>query len=246
MFIGIIVISGAIGIWKTSGSGKLPTNSTESKTTQNVPPPLPVFNKKMHSLDDPNSIWVVVNKLRPLKPTSYIPSDLISPNIALRLSAVSAEMQVRKITAEALAAMFSAAKSQDINLMLASGYRSYATQAAIYSTEVRNYGQATADKESARPGYSEHQTGLAADIESASRLCEIQTCFANLPEGKWLADHAYEFGFIVRYPSGAESIVGYKYEPWHMRYVGKDLAAEIHKTHQTLEEFFSLPAAPSY
>ena len=120
-------------------------------------------------------------------------------------------------------------------------------QVSVYNNEVKTYGQATADKQSARPGYSEHQTGLAVDLEPASRQCEVQDCFASTIEGKWLAVNAYLHGFIMRYPPGKEAVTGYKQESWHFRYIGKELAAEMKQQNiTTLEEFFGLPAAPNY
>ena len=101
-----------------------------------------------------------------------------------------------------------------------SGYRSYSQQASLYDSYVRQYGQATADTIAARPGYSEHQTGLAMDIGNASGICALQACFATMPAGKRAADHAAEHGFIIRYPAGSEATTGYTYEPWHLRYVG--------------------------
>jgi D-alanyl-D-alanine carboxypeptidase len=157
-------------------------------------------------------------------------------------------MYMRQDAAKALEQMAKAATSEvRLSLKIASAYRSYGNQASAYSSEVESYGQAVADKESARPGYSEHQTGWAADLAPASGNCSVQVCFANTPEAKWLAANAYRFGFVLRYPNGKTSITGYVYEPWHFRYVGKNLAAEMRaKNVQTLEEFFSLPSAPNY
>jgi D-alanyl-D-alanine carboxypeptidase len=205
------------------------------------------FNKQQYSKSDPNSIWVVVNKKRPLSPKEYAPSDLVIPNVPLRYGRESESMQLRKPAATALEAMVKDGDAAGMHLMLASGYRSYATQVNTYASEVNAYGQATADSESARPGYSEHQTGLAMDLEDAGQKCEVQDCFGSLPEGKWAATNAYKYGFIMRYPPNKEEITGYRYESWHFRYVGVALATELHKDHiETLEQFFGLPAAPDY
>jgi len=133
-------------------------------------------------------------------------------------------------------------------LNLQSGYRSYAFQSDLYNGYVRTQGLATADRQSARPGYSEHQTGLAADLGGTSAPgCNVAQCFANTIEGRWLADHAYEYGFIIRYPADKESITGYEYEPWHVRYVGVALAAEMHRRGiETLEEFFNVTGGTQY
>ena len=111
-----------------------------------------------------------------------------------------------------------------MNIIPVSGYRSYSQQASLYDSYVRQYGQATADTLAARPGFSEHQTGLAMDIGNASGVCALQACFATTPAGKWAAANAATYGFIIRYPAGAEAVTGYTYEPWHLRYVGRDLA----------------------
>ena len=131
--------------------------------------------------------------------------------------------------------------------MLASAYRSYTLQKALYKLYVQEQGKAVADTRSARPGYSEHQTGLAVDLEPLDRTCEVQSCFGQTDEGQWLAAHAHTFGFIIRYTEGHEKTTGYMYEPWHIRYVGKDLATKVHaKGNQTLEAFFKLGKAGTY
>jgi len=117
----------------------------------------------------------------------------------------------------------------------------------VYNNNVRQFGQNGADTQSARPGYSEHQTGLAVDLGSTNRTCEIADCFAGTREGEWLAANAHTYGFVLRYSLHAEKTVGYKYEPWHFRFVGRELANEIHKRdNEPLETFFGLPAASDY
>jgi D-alanyl-D-alanine carboxypeptidase len=99
----------------------------------------------------------------------------------------------------------------------------------------------------ARPGYSEHQTGLAADLSAAGQGCVIRVCFANTKAGKWLAANAWQYGFILRYPKGHTATTGYQFEPWHYRYVGVELSTQMHLTGvAVLEDFFGLPAAPKY
>ena len=190
-------------------------------------------------------MWVVVNKGRQL-PSDYVPAGLVVPTVPLRLSGSAAEMHVRSDTAAAMEKMFAAAKNEGINLMLASGYRSYATQVSVYNGYVSASGVDQADTFSARPGHSEHQTGLAADVEPTSRVCEVEQCFENTPEGKWLAANSYKYGFIIRYQKDTQALTGYEYEPWHVRYVGSDLSAQIHQTGQTLEQFFGLPNYSTY
>jgi zinc D-Ala-D-Ala carboxypeptidase len=205
------------------------------------------INKQTYSLTDPNSPWVVINKKRPLSPIDYTPADLTTPDIALRYAATNTAMQLRKEAASALGQMNQAALKESVHLKLYSGYRSYAYQKTVYASEVNSNGQGQADRESARPGYSEHQTGWAADLVGTNNACPTQQCFATTIEGKWLATNAYKYGFIVRYPQSKQSVTGYEYEPWHIRYVGTGLARDLHNQGiQTLEEFFKLPAAADY
>lgn len=127
-----------------------------------------------------------------------------------------------------------AASLAGFSLPLVSGYRSYSRQNTIYNNYVKNYGQASADTFSARPGHSEHQTGLAFDVG------KIDDNFGNTPEGIWLKDNAHYYGFIIRYPKGKEHITGYKYEPWHIRYLGISIATDIYNKGVTLEEYLGV------
>lgn len=128
------------------------------------------------------------------------------------------------------------AANQGINLKVVSGYRSYSTQNAIYNRYVNRDGVATADTYSARAGYSEHQSGFAADINS------LDQAFINTPEGKWLNENCYKYGFIIRYPHNKESLTGYMYEPWHIRYIGKNIAKKLYNNGSwlSLEEYLGI------
>jgi D-alanyl-D-alanine carboxypeptidase len=198
------------------------------------------------SIGSATSLWVIVNKLRPLNPINYTPPDLVTPSVPLRLGSKSTEMSMQREAAHALEAMFTAASKNGVQLNLQSGYRSYTEQVGLYNYYVKTQGQTAADEQSARAGYSEHQTGLTADIGTISGQCEVQQCFANTTEGEWVAANSYKYGFIIRYPQGKQAITGYEYEPWHLRYVGVTLATTLHSTGQTLEEHFNLPPAPDY
>jgi D-alanyl-D-alanine carboxypeptidase len=180
---------------------------------------------------------VVVNKHRQLNPAAYVPGQLVRvQGERLRAQAADAYKQFAK-----------AAKAAGVNILPISGYRSFSEQASLYDSYVRQYGQATADTLAARPGYSEHQTGLAMDIGNASGICALQACFANTPAGQWAAEHGWEYGFIIRYPAGAGATTGYTYEPWHLRYVGQAIAEDMQSTGiTTLEKYFGLEAAPDY
>lgn len=140
------------------------------------------------------------------------------------------------ITQSAFNKMNADAKSLGLNLWIASGYRSYWTQNTLYNNYVAADGKEEADTYSARPGHSEHQTGLAFDLNS------VESSFANTDEGKWVKDNCYRYGLIIRYPKGKENITGYMYEPWHLRYVGVELATKLYNNGDwiTLEEYFGV------
>ena len=132
------------------------------------------------------------------------------------------------------------AAKQGINLYIVSGFRSYSSQASIYNNYVARDGKAAADRYSARPGHSEHQTGLAFDVNSLSQS------FENTAEGRWLAANCHKYGFIIRYPKGKESVTGYMYEPWHIRYLGTSTAAAVHNSGLTLEEYLGINSYYTY
>lgn len=222
-----------------------PSSSEISKQVTDQNSEEPVFDKTKHSLADPASIWVVVNKQRPL-PQDYEPGQLVTPNVPLTGAVGTDNMSVSSVAAGPLEQLVAAAKTAGHSLVLVSGYRSYATQASVYNGYVNRDGQAVAETYSARPGYSEHQTGLVVDLGRADGTCQLDECFGATPEGQWLAAHAHEYGFIIRYEQGRQAVTGYDYEPWHIRYFGKELAAELHKQKTTPEEFFGLGAAATY
>lgn len=144
-------------------------------------------------------------------------------------------------TYNAFQSLVQAAATDGISLWNASGFRSYETQEQIYNNYVYTHGQTTADTFSARPGHSEHQTGMAIDVNNPS------DSFNGTPEAIWLKEHCVEYGFIIRYPEGKQEITGYKYEPWHIRYVGVEMAKKIRDegiargdANITLEEYFGI------
>lgn len=243
LVIGLLVAIAAVVFWMVIRSDPESAGRATQQAGTTAPP---AFDKKLHSLDTPTSPWVIANKRRPLNPTDFAPQTA-APNVPLRLPGTNPEMQVSRQIIPAVEQLFAAAKADGLDLMLASGYRSYQQQVVVYNAEVNRYGQEAADRESARPGHSEHQTGLAVDVEPITRQCEIQACFGDLPEGKWVAANAHKFGFIIRYSKDNEAVTGYNYEPWHIRYVGPELAAELYQQgNPPLETFFNLGAAPGY
>ncbi|OWA35184.1 peptidase M15 [Saccharibacillus sp. O16] len=185
---------------------------------------------------NPTSMQVVVNKQRYL-PDGYEPSDLVVPNVPFSFGGVIEKSHMRKEAADALEQLFAGAKEQGIDLYAVSGYRSYKRQKSIYDNNVATRGEAEAAKVSAAPGTSEHQTGLAMDVSALSVNNELEQSFGDTKEGQWLADHAQEYGFIVHYLKGKEEQTGYSYEPWHIRYVGKDLAKAVHDSGLSLDEY---------
>ncbi|BDZ45463.1 M15 family metallopeptidase [Naasia aerilata] len=208
-----------------------------------APVPTPTFDRTARSIDDPASVWVVVDKVRPVNPVDFVPPDLVDVPVAHTWDPL-----LRQEAAGAVVALFQAA-SDEAGLALASNsaYRSYSSQVSVYNDDVAANGQEFADTDTARPGYSEHQTGLAIDIGAESGYCSLDVCFAGTAEGQWLAANAWRFGFLLRYPADKVAITGYEFEPWHFRYIGPELAAELHNTGiTTLEEFFGLPPAPGY
>lgn len=134
----------------------------------------------------------------------------------------------------ALSEMIAAAAKDGINLWIASGFRSYSRQETLYNNYVARDGKAAADRYSARPGYSEHQTGLAFDLNS------LEQSFGETKEGKWIAENCWKYGFILRYPKNKEAKTGYMYEPWHVRYLGKDIAEKVFNSGLCLEEYLNI------
>ncbi len=235
--------SGA-GSGSEAGAGRStsPAPSTRPDPEPEADAAEPPFDRAAHSLDDPASIWVVSNKTRPLAPLDFAPADLSTPQGVENEFA----QPLREPAARAVETLIAAAGAAGHEVRVISAYRDYATQVALYDRYVARDGAAAADTYSARPGYSEHQTGLAVDLDDFG-ACYLDACFGETPAGAWLAEHAAEHGFVVRYPAGKQEVTGFTPEPWHFRYVGPELAEEMRRTGvTTLEEFFGLPAAPGY
>ncbi|MCQ1950427.1 MULTISPECIES: D-alanyl-D-alanine carboxypeptidase family protein [Arthrobacter] len=185
--------------------------------------------------EPPDSFTLVINKNRPLA-ADYVPADLTDAGGLL----------LRAEAAEAYARMVGDAAAEGVAVSPVSGYRSREEQSRLHASYTEKYGQEGADSLSARPGHSEHETGLAVDIGNPDGLCALETCFEGTAAGSWTAANAHRYGFLIRYPAGAEHITGYAYEPWHLRYVGPEVAGGVHDSGVTLEEFLGFPAAPNY
>jgi D-alanyl-D-alanine carboxypeptidase len=200
--------------------------------------PTTVTPSTVPSIDAPGTLWWLVNRDRPL-PDGYVPPDLVTPNVPLKPD--TGATQVTAATAAAFEAMLADAAAAGFQLQLNSGYRSYEQQQMLYDRFVQDYGAEVAAQRVAPPGTSEHQTGLAADVGLVG-LPDDQL-FGDTDASVWVADHAHEYGFIIRYPPDKAHITGYDNEPWHLRYVGLELAAELHASGLTMEEHFGLVPA---
>lgn len=187
-------------------------------------------------VNNPGDILVLVNKERNL-PADYIPENLVKPDIPFPFREDLPKKLLREEAARAIEALFAKAAADGLRLYGLSGYRSYERQEQIFTYKARKRGEEVANRTSARPGQSEHQTGLAMDVTSPGVNYRLNQSFGETKEGKWLVENAPDFGFIIRYPKGKEEITGYSYEPWHLRYVGVEAAREIAKLGITLEEY---------
>ena len=244
------VVGASIALSPREDSGPTPQASTPSPSATTTPTPsatptstpAPTFDSSAQSIDDPASYWVVVNKQRPLNPEGFYPADLRAPQVPYEA------YEQRADAATAIEQMFATfLQETGLEMESISGFRSYDSQVSIYNGWVNSLGQEQADLVSARPGHSEHQTGLAIDIGSIPAHCSLEECFSETTQAQWGAANAYRFGFILRYPADKTAITGYAYEPWHFRYVGVDLATDMNNQGiATLEEYFGLPAAPTY
>lgn len=189
-------------------------------------------------IQNPSNLLALVNKEYALD--EYKPTDLVRPNVPFVFGDQELEKAyLRKEAAVQLEEMFADAKSQGVLLTAISGYRSYEYQKMLLEREIAQFGEEKAVMAVAPPGQSEHQSGLAMDISSQSNNFQVNIEFADTKEGKWLAENAYKYGFILRYPEDKVSITNYQYEPWHFRYVGKDAAKVIHENDWSLEEYFN-------
>lgn len=184
---------------------------------------------------DPTDILILVNKYNK---APSVPLALVKPDVTPTRPELAENTYMRPEAAAALEELFAGAMEDEIILYATSGFRSYSTQKAIFERKLEKMSERAANASVAKPGYSEHQTGLAMDVEGHSSLGSgLVEDFGETPEGIWLAEHCHEYGFIIRYPKGKTDITGYIYEPWHIRYVGKEAAAEIAALDVTFEEY---------
>lgn len=182
---------------------------------------------------DDGDLLVVVNKYHAVS-NNYTPKNLVTIDDKY---GTWKNMQLKAEAYDAYVKLYNDAKAQGFDLKLCSTMRSYETQRTLYNNAVKNKGKEVANIRSAYPGRSEHHTGLAIDVTSASMGWGLKQDFADYPDGKWINEHCQEYGFIIRYPKGKTDITGYDYEPWHLRYVGVEAATYIMENDLTLEEY---------
>ncbi|MDD3172779.1 MAG: M15 family metallopeptidase [Herbinix sp.] len=187
---------------------------------------------------DPTSITVYVNKEHAL-PKDYKPDNLVTPNIRFDITYFDERTLMRPEASKALEKLFTAAEKAGYNLIGISGYRSFDRQYEIFTNNIATQGKEHTLMYSAVPGTSEHQTGLAIDVSASSLNNKLTDEFADTPEGIWLADNSYKYGFIIRYPKDKAEITGYAYEPWHIRYVGRGLSYYLYNNKLTLDEYYN-------
>jgi len=188
------------------------------------------FYKNIKKIKNPENILVLVNKNNKLS-KNYIPNDLEK----LNLKYANEDKYLKKEAKVAFEKLSEEARLRNYMIIATSTYRSYEYQEELYNHYVEIKGLEYADLCSARPGHSEHQTGLAVDVMGSNYDYDR---FEESIEFTWMRDNAHKFGFILRYPKGKELITGFKYEPWHYRYVGVEIATYLYQNNLTLEEYY--------
>lgn len=200
-------------------------------TYVNIGMDLPVYTDTIE-VSDPDSLLVLVNKYHYL-PDGYEPDDL-----GYVPGAYGNNVPMRDVIVEPFKELQAAALEEiDVEFMPTTAYRGYSFQSTLYNRYVSEDGVEAADTYSARPGYSEHQTGLSIDLRNTALSSDIRLTDDNY---EWLSNNAYRFGFIIRFPEDKTYITGYQFENWHIRYVGKDAAKIIYEEDLTLEEYIDL------
>ena len=193
------------------------------------------MDSKIIIIESPEIINALVNKKRCL-PNNYIPNDLVDVEVLHKVEKPESKM-LRKEASDALTELFMDAKSKGFEFWAVSGYRSYDRQVYLFNNYAKKHGEEDANRFSARPGQSEHQTGITMDVSIESLNYDLVEELGETPEGKWLEGNAHKFGFIIRYPKETEHITGYQYEPWHIRYLGKELASKVFESKLTYDEY---------
>lgn len=195
-------------------------------------------NTDVRTTDD-GSVMVLVNKTYGVS-EDYEPTDMVDVDGSL---STNQGLAVKREAYEAYLAMLKDARKEGLNFSICSAYRSYEVQKSIYEQSLETNGEEYTKTMFAYPGQSEHHTGYAIDVTSASMNWGLSQDFTDYPDGAWITEHCSQYGFIIRYPKGKEDITGYVYEPWHIRYVGIDAAREITEKGITFEEYLGVAQA---
>jgi D-alanyl-D-alanine carboxypeptidase len=243
-----VVVVGVFGILRLTGvaggGGDSPAaTTTSSTTTTTVPAPPACADGDVVVAEDPATAWatILVDTERAI-PESYVPGDL--ENISEAGFPFTPGMAMRGLVMDDLSAFREAAAANGTPLGIIAPFRSFAQQSGLFERRVGELGSAEAGSRVARPGHSEHQLGTALDVTDEGAT-DVDQSWGASPAGQWVASHAHEFGFLLSYPAGAEARTCYDFEPWHLRYVGRDLAAAVIDSGLTLREYLWAHARPS-
>ncbi|WP_252311525.1 D-alanyl-D-alanine carboxypeptidase family protein [Sinobaca sp. H24] len=221
-----------------SGASAEESQPSSEDTDEETKPEAPSLNEE-GVVEDPEAVDMIVNRDYHLS-SDYEPEDLIQADIRYASPGDDPKNLIREPAAAPLEQLFADAESTGHELYAISGYRSYERQDIIFTQNAERDGEEQANTYSAKPGESEHQSGLAMDVSSRTVGNQLNTDFGDTPEGRWIAENAHKYGFIVRYPEDKTDITGYQYEPWHLRYVGEELSEELYEENLTLEEYYGL------
>jgi D-alanyl-D-alanine carboxypeptidase len=251
--LGIVTLAASVGLWATWGSTRPPersalnarphalavtTTTTSATRLRAAPSPtLPACGHGDEPVEgDPRADWatIVVDTDHRLPP-DFAPDDLVEVTAA----GFAQLDRVRQFVIPDLAALRQAAEANGTPIVVVSAYRSYAYQEGLYQDQVERVGEEQARARVARPGHSEHQLGTALDVLDRGSG-ELTPAFASTPAGRWIAAHAHEYGFVLSYPANARDRSCYDSEPWHVRYVGRDTATQIHEAGVPPREWFLL------
>lgn len=235
--IGIKVVHSHIENQATHTSTNHEYNNSESEKDNTTSELIDGLPSRDEVNTTPDSIFCLVNKEYSL-PSDYEPNDLVVPDVSFNIDYESEKRYMREEAALALESLCQDALSEGLEIFAISGYRSYERQQEIYENNLKTRGTTHTNQYSAKPGYSEHQTGLVMDVSCESEGFDLQESFGETPEGIWLAQNCAKYGFVIRYPEGKENITGYAYEPWHIRYLGVELATYLTENNLTLDEYY--------
>ena len=197
------------------------------------PTPVPSASPEADITSDDSLLKI--SNMKHLISRDYVPKNLKTPAVAMYQT-----QTLRAEAADAIEQMFTAAANDGYKLKLVSGYRSYDRQKVLWNTYVGRYGKKEASRIDAYPGASEHITGLSVDIGTTDDKCRLEACFAGTNAYQWLLSHCAEYGYVLRYPDGKESVTGIKFSPWSFRYIGTEEAKKVMSSGKTLEEYYGL------